>query len=215
MVFYIVVPLLIAVVCFGVVARLRLGVAAKSLLVLIGSFAAISVAVTVLLVGYLFVAKVPPIEELAGKFAERRAVLQQIGGMAQSDREFSRITRAYVTFAATGKTESSRKAFIADRWNQYRDLFRQAGMRDGLSQDAAGDVFFIAGGDGLVHQGHATGYVYCVDPGSAASAHSPYEPCTMAHADAGERRFALKPHVAGYAFRKVAEHWFVFDQGPS
>ena len=215
MVFYIVVPLVIAAICFGIVARTQLGVWAKSLLVLVGSFAAISVGVTVLLVGYLFLTEVPTTTELAGKFAERRAVLEQIGGMARSDGEFSRITRAYVTFAATGKTESSRKAFIADRWREYRDLFRRVGVRDGLSQDAAGDVFFIAGGDGLVHRGHATGYLFCSDPGSAASAHSPYQPCTMAHAEAGERKFALKPRVAGYAFRKLAEHWFVFDQGPS
>ncbi len=215
MTFYLVIPLLIAALCFILVARTRLPAWLKPVVVLVGSFAAISVVVTVLLVGYLFLTRVPTTAELAGKFAERRAALQQIGGMAQADREFSRITRAYVTFAATGKTESSRKAFIADRWRQYRDLFQTAGVRDGLSQDAAGDMFFIAGGDGLIHQGHATGYLFCVDPGSAASARSPYQPCTMAHAESGERKFALKPHVAGYAFRKLAEHWFVFDQGPS
>ena len=215
MTFYIVVPLLIAVICFGVAARVPLPVWFKPVVVLVGSFAAISVVVTVLLVGYLFLTRVPTTGELAGKFAERRAVLQQVGGMAQADREFSRITRAYVTFAATGKTESSRKALLADRWRQYRDLFRQAGTRDGLSQDSAGDVFFIAGGDGLVHGGHATGYLFCSDPGSAMSAHSPYQPCRIPHAESGERKFALKPRVAGYAFRKLAEHWFVFDQGPS
>ncbi len=215
MTFFVFIPLLIAVVCFGIVAKFRLPVVPKALLVLTGSFAAISVMVTALLVGYLYLTKVPTIAELATKFAERRAVLEQIGGMARADREFGRINAAYVTFAATGKTESSRSAFIADRWKQYRDLSGKAGMRDGLSQDGAGDVFFIAAGDGLVHQGHATGYLFCSEPGSAASAHSPYQPCTVAHADAGERKFTLKPHVSGYRFRKVAEHWFVFDQGPS
>ena len=215
MIFYIVVPLLIVVVCFFLVARVRLPVAVKASLVLLGSFAAVSLAITVFLLGYLFLTKVPTIAELAARFSERRAVLERIGGMARADREYSRINPAYVTFAATGKAESSRSAFIADRWKQYRDLFREAGMRDGLSQDAAGDIFFIAGGDGLVHRGHATGYLFCSEQGSAASAHSPFEPCRLAHTDSGSRRFALKPHVSGYAFRKVADGWFAFDQGPS
>lgn len=214
MIFYLAVPFLIAAICFFVVARVRLPVIPKALLVLVGSFAAISVVVTVLLVGYLFLTKVPSIEELAGRFAARRGALEQIGGMARADREYSRINPAYVTFLATGKTESSRSAFIADRWKRYRDLFREAGMRDGLSQDAAGNMFFIAGGDGLVHRGHATGYLFCGEQGSAASAHSPFEPCRLAHTDAGSQQFALKPHVAGYAFRKVADRWFAFDQGP-
>lgn len=215
MIFFIVVPLLIAVACFLVVVRVKLSVWPKALLVLVGSFAAISVVVTVLLVGYLFLTKVPTTAELARKFGERQAMLEQLRSMAKADGEFSRITRAYVTVAATGKTESSRKAFLTDRWRQYRDLFGRAGVRDGLSQDAAGDVFFVAGGDGLVRAGHATGYLFCVEPGSTASAHSPYQPCTMAHAEAGERKFLLKPRVAGYAFQKLAEHWYVFDQGPS
>ncbi len=215
MIFYVVVPLLIVAVCFFVVARVRLPVAAKAFVVLLGSFAAVSLVITLFLLGYLFLTKVPTTAELAARFPERRAVLEQIGGMARADRQYSRINPAYVTFAATGKAESSRSAFVADRWKGYRDLFREAGMHDGLSQDAAGDIFFIAGGDGLVHRGHATGYLYCSEPGSASSVHSPYEPCRLAHADAGSRRFTLKPHVSGYAFRKVADHWFAFDQGPS
>ena len=212
---FIAVPAVVAVLCFLLVGRTKLHMALKTPLILLGSFLAITSAATALLLGYLFLTRTPSMDSLAQHFAERRAILEQIGAMARADHEYSRLNRAYVTVATTGKSESTRSALIPDRWQRYRTLFAQADLHDGLEQDAAGDVFFISGGEGLVHRGHTTGYVFCADPGAPASAHSPFIPCRQAHQDTGFVAYNVKIDAGGYSFRKIADHWFVFDQGHS
>ncbi len=212
---FIAVPALVALLCFLLVGRTGLHMAVKTPLILLGSFAAISSVVIALGVGYLFSTKTPTLDALTQSFTERRPVLEQIGRMAHANREFSRLNRAYVTLAATGKTESTRSALIADRWEQYKQLFARAGLRDGFEQDTAGNIFFIAGGEGLIHRGHATGYVFCADPGTPASAHSPFVSCRLAHQATGSQKYDVMKNAGGYEFRQLADHWFVFDQDHS
>lgn len=212
---FIAVPALVAAVCFLLIGRMKLHMAIKTPLILLGSFAAIGAVVIVLGVGYLFLTRTPDLNTLAQQFAGRRATLEQIGGMARADREYSRINEAYVAILSTGKTESARKALIPDRWQGYRKLFAQAGLQDGLEQDTAGNIFFVAGGEGLIHRGHTTGYVFCADRGATASAHSPFVPCRLARGDTGSQKYDVMKNVGGYEFRKLADHWFVFDQDHS
>ncbi len=212
---FIALPAIAAALCFLLVGKTKLHTALKTPLILLGSFLAIAAAVEVLLFGYLYLTKTPGLNSLAQHFAERRATLEQIGVMAHQDREYSRLNRAYVTLAATGKTQSTRGALIPDRWEQYKRLFAQANLQDGLEQDAAGDIFFIAGGEGLLHRGHTTGYVFCTDPDAPASAHSPFVPCRSAHQDAGSQPYDVKKNAGGYEFRKVGDGWFVLDQAHS
>lgn len=101
------------------------------------------------------------------------------------------------------------------RRKQYRALFARAHLDQGINRDADGNVFFIAGSIGLLDAGYSTGYLFCRAPGSASSQNSPFEPCALRPQDSGSRTFQSGPPLEGYSFKRVADHWYVFSQGPS
>jgi multisubunit Na+/H+ antiporter MnhC subunit len=164
----------------------------------------------------------PSIATLAKHFTERRATLQQILIMSDQDVHFSRIDPTFVNYGyidgtVGGQAMQGQKGspLSQDRWNAYRSLFSKIKLSQGFQRDSDGNVYFLSGSFGLLNRGHSTGYLFCRDPGAASSISSPFEPCTLSHQDSGSQSYGTEPRREAYSFIKVAEHWFVFDQGPS
>ena len=142
--------------------------------------------------------------------------------MSNQDVRFSRIDPTFVNYGEIDGTPggqsslgSSHSPLAADRWAAYRVLFLKAKLDQGFSHDADGNVYFMAGSVGILSDGHTTGYLYCREPGSPASQSSWYQPCASATTDHGSQTYSDNPRREAYSFQKVADHWFVLDQGPS
>jgi hypothetical protein len=161
----------------------------------------------------------PTLSELTKNFRSRAQQLDQLRLMSDQDTEFWRISPTFLT-PAWGAVPIPKPTVPAPvlpdgRWSEYKTAFKKAGIAEGFQRDATGNIFFMAGAEGLLNRGHATGYLYCVDPGSAASANSQFEPCTLSPQNEGHREYSAEPRVEAYTFKRVADHWYVFDQGPS
>jgi hypothetical protein len=167
-------------------------------------------------------AEPPDLPMLTKHFSERQATLAQILAMSDRDTHFARIDPTFVDYGYIDGTPGGQSMWgdansplPTDHWTQYRKLFSEAGLDQGISRDADGNVFFMAGSIGLLNRGHSTGYLFCRDPGSPASRSSRFEPCTLSLQDSGSREYQAEPRVEAYKFKRVADHWYVFDQGPS
>jgi hypothetical protein len=176
-----------------------------------------------LLMAIFFIGCEPPsINKLANKFETRQSTLEQIATMSNQDGDFRRVDSTFMySVAEDGKTykqslkEDRNAPLSTSRWNEYNRLFLKAGLNQGFNRDDSGDIFFMADSVGLLNRGHTTGYLFCMDPGSDASKSSSFEPCTIKSANVGSKKFSDNPRAEAYSFRKVADHWYVFDQGPS
>jgi len=164
----------------------------------------------------------PSISVLAKHFAERRSTLEEIHAMSNQDVHFSRIDPTFINYGGIDGTPggqsspgSSDSPLAVDRWAAYRALFLKAKLDQGFTRDADGNVYFMAGSVGLLNNGHTTGYLYCREPGSSASQSSAFQPCMSVTSNHGSQDYSDNPRREAYSFQKVAEHWFVFDQGPS
>jgi len=186
-----------------------------------GAFGAIFI-LLLLLTGFFWEQEPPSITRLATAFPERRAALEQILAMSNQDTHFSRIDPTFVNYGYIDGTPygqalqgQGNSPLPDERWNSYRSLFKKIKLQQGLERDADGNVYFRSGAVGLLNRGHSTGYLYCRDAGSNSSQKSSFEPCTLSHRDSGSQSFSMEPRGEAYSFMKVADHWFVFDQGPS
>jgi hypothetical protein len=75
--------------------------------------------------------------------------------MAQEDSQMTRIAPDFTW--PTGKEVP----FSAKRWDEYRDLFRKLGIKDGIQRlDKGGGVMLIVNSTGMVGRGTAKGYAY-------------------------------------------------------
>jgi len=103
--------------------------------------------------------KPPSDTSLQRRFYEHRADLEQIVKMMEQDVHMFRIAQ---DFTWSDDSVSIRKIKISeDRWNQYREIFRLAGVPKGTSRDSAGDIEIIAWTAGLAIAGTTLSYVHC------------------------------------------------------
>ena len=186
----------------------------------IGSACAFTV---LLFVTVLFWQPEPPdLAMLANNFSDRRETLTELLGMSNVDTHYSRIDPTFINYGAVDGTPGGQSMWgdtnsplPTDRWKRYRKLFSRAKLDQGIARDADGNVFFMAGSIGLLDRGHSTGYLFCRDPGSQSSQQSRFEPCTVPPQESGSRAFLPEPRVEADSFKRVADHWYVFSQGPS
>ena len=174
-----------------------------------------------LLAVFFWVQEPPSLSTLAKHFAERRSTLEQIISMSDQDKYFFRIDPTFLDYDYTqGKMDGN--AVVGEdaakmapaRLQAYRSLFAQAQLDQGFQRQLDGDMYFMAGSIGILENGYTTGYLYCRDPGSVASQSSGYELCRSATTDHGSQNNSITPPRQAYSFQKVADHWFVFGEGP-
>ena len=166
----------------------------------------------------------PTLVDLEKSFRQQRADLETILQMSNEDASYSRIDPTFLRKfpkidPSSGQIDPD--AFNATmpsiRWNQYRHIYSRNHIRQGIERDSSGDAFIRVQSEGLLKRGHGSGYVFCnLYPAVSGEVTFRYEPCTSTK-DAGSHRFAGEqdgPHE-GYAFKKLADHWYAYDQGPS
>jgi hypothetical protein len=92
--------------------------------------------------------------------------------------------------------------------DEYSQLFARNDITQGIQRDPeARDAFIIVKSVGLLNRGNSNGYLYC-GPGP----NHRYPPCFSSQ-PFGEHPY--KPGDEAYSFRKLADRWYAYSEGPS
>jgi hypothetical protein len=150
----------------------------------------------------------PTLEELQRDFPSRRAALNTLVRMSDQDRKFFRITP---DFSVSGQ-RSDGTLLPKPRLDEYRKVFAQNGIRDGIERDDSRDAFVIVGSVGILNRGRSTGYVHC-DPSPVVTGYRFY-PCVLKQKN-GHREFNPTTRDEAYSFVRLDELWYAYDVGPS
>jgi hypothetical protein len=154
----------------------------------------------------------PTLSELQKKFETRRQDLQTIVQMSNEDASYGRIAPDFkerfieFTNGRVAQEDNSTPHLSPARWKQYRNLYARNGVKLGVNRKKSGDIFIMMDSVGMLNRGHATGYVFC--PGNGSEPDSQLPPCTS------NKDFEVGGQYPGgdaFAYRKLEEHWFAFD----
>lgn len=160
-----------------------------------------------LLVFLRFTIREPPtLEDLRHDCPPRRAALESLVRMSDEDRRFIRIAPDF-------NYSDNRGALLPKpRWDEYRKVFAENGIGEGIERDESGDAFVIVGSVGILNRGHSTGYVRC-DPSAVVTGYR-FDPC-MLKRESGRRRYDRTTRDAAYSFVRLDELWYAYDTGPN
>lgn len=148
----------------------------------------------------------PSDDSLMKQFNEHRGDLETLVSMAQADSAISRIADDFIwrKDSVAWPRPESQWGITADRWSDYRKLFRKVGLSAGFSEDEEGDIYFISYTAGSVVSGVSKGFVYCRKTGLSRNA---FLPCAEQH-NSGKQESATGN---GSKYRRVAEHWYLYS----
>jgi len=147
--------------------------------------------------------KPPSDTSLQRRFYERRADLEQIVKMMEQDVHMFRIAQ---DFTWSDDPVSIRKIKISeDRWNQYREIFRHAGVPKGTSKDSAGDIEIIAWTAGLAIAGTTLSYVHCGKK-TSTDLEKALLPC-IERKESGE----LREKDVFIRYKRIEGDWYIYQ----
>ncbi|MGA2353357.1 MAG: hypothetical protein ABSG02_02605 [Terriglobales bacterium] len=147
---------------------------------------------------------VPSDATLRSQFQSDRSELEALVRMSQEDADGMTITYNF------GRLESnlgwarakSRRRIPREKWDEYRELFRQVHL-SGLIKDKAGNVYLVAAAEFTV-PGATKGFVHCIHFGDRDQT---FLPCLERH-DIGQVEEAGDK---GYSYRHLEENWYIFE----
>lgn len=104
---------------------------------------------------------------LEENFRKHRAGFNKLVDMSNADSKLVRIASDFTWLennAAWPRPESE-IGFSEQRWNEYRQLFNELGLKHGLArrEDIPGVLFFDVSATGMVTGGDAKGYAYSTE----------------------------------------------------
>jgi hypothetical protein len=140
------------------------------------------------------------------QFSRHRDGLEALATMAKEDSMMSRIA-----FDFTWRQDSvawprpeAKWGITRARWDQYRRLFRQVGVSEGLTQDRNGNIYFLVHTQGSVVGGASKGFVYCLREEASPDT---FSPCSE------QRDFGRRDDGKGEGdeYRRLSQHWFIYS----
>jgi hypothetical protein len=151
----------------------------------------------------------PSLATLESRFPGQRRDLETIISMSDHDAQFVRIDPDWLsTPEHQYQKYSPETGMTQERWDEYRRLFARNGITQGIQRDPESrDAFILVKSVGLLNRGHSNGYLYC-GPGPKHR----YPPCSSSE-PYGEHPYS--PGDEAYSYRKLADRWFAYSEGPS
>jgi len=137
--------------------------------------------------------------EMEGVFRQHEEDFGRLVGMSRMDAKVIRIapTFTWLDDNARWPRPESELGFSRERWDEYRRLFDELGLKEGLAKDVEGDaVYLIAYSQGLGTGGSGKGYVY-----------SPKELSPLY-----DSLDNIPPASSGgkHVYKKLKESWYLF-----
>lgn len=161
----------------------------------------------------------PTLVELQRDFSAKRTDLETIVHMSDEDLAFSRIAPDFLYRTSENPSETGvhmvgdpKAGLPRNRWDAYRKIYSRNGIKLGIQRDLSRDAFIMVDSVGLLNRGHTSGYLYCSSTGPINGFR--FQPCILGQ-EKGERRYDPKTREEGYSYRKLADRWYAYDEGPS
>lgn len=135
------------------------------------------------------------------QFFAHQADFEKIVGMAEEDAHLVRIAKDF-TWLDTDASWPRKDAGISQkRWDEYRRLFRRAGVPDGLSKDIGPPrIFLPIASRGLVTSGDAKGIAY---------SRAPLTP-VLRYLDGVNPNELYDKRGRVIAFATIQDHWYIY-----
>ncbi len=105
----------------------------------------------------------PNDENMTSVFRLKKSSFEELRGMAASDRHLVRIAIDFTRLENdwSWPRPPEKIGLTPERWERYRELFRETGIWAGIDKAADPDtIFFVASANGLVTGGSQKGYVF-------------------------------------------------------
>ena len=96
-------------------------------------------------------------------FRQHESEFNQLISMSNADAKVVRIAPGFTWLDSTvaWPRPEAELGFSKERWDEYRQLFKRLGIREGLARDKDGlTIEFIASSGGLLTNGSGKGYIY-------------------------------------------------------
>ena len=154
---------------------------------------------------------VPSDQKLAEEFSKKRPDLELLVSMLADD---SRMTRIAPNFLGTADSAAwprpqSQWGISQVRWDEYKRLFRRAGIDDGATGSGkSNETLFLVYTWGIVPSGISVGYLHCGQP---TSGYQHTEPACIERKDSGKGMYGQSTSF-GYRYKEIAEDWFILEQ---
>jgi hypothetical protein len=178
----------------------------KALLICIASLFALLVGGLLLL---MWSCEPPSLATLEARFPRQRRDLETIVAMSDHDAQLLRVDPDWLaTRDHQYLAYSPESGITQERWDEYRRLFARNGITQGIQRDPESrDAFILVKSVGFLDGGTSNGYLIC----GSGPKHR-YPPC-FSSAASGEH--AYSPGDEAYSFRKLADRWYAYSEGPS
>jgi hypothetical protein len=154
----------------------------------------------------------PSIETLQRRFPKERKDLETILAMSNEDKHLLRIDPTWLMndqFQEFLQYDPA-AGISLERWNEYRRMFSQDGISQGIQREpGSDDAFIMVKSEGLLSDGISNGYLFC----GQRPVHR-YAPCNSSAAK-GSHQFNGNPNDEGYSFIKLDVGWYAVSIGPS
>jgi hypothetical protein len=101
--------------------------------------------------------------DLRQQFYGNKEIVFHILEMQRHDMKVIRIAPEFTRLENDWSWPRKNIGFSEERWNSYRELFRKAGITDGIQSDD-GYVFYFVSSEGLAVNGTSRGFVFTNTP---------------------------------------------------
>jgi hypothetical protein len=153
----------------------------------------------------------PSDAELEKQFKTHRHELDRLVQMMNEDWQMCRIAPDFTwrqDNIAWPRPESE-WGISKQRWDEYRNIFIQAGFKGGLTRrEKSSDIIVDVWSWGIVPSGVGVGYLHCGEP-QRGYVHTE-EPC-MQNRESGSGMHGQSTSY-GYRYRQIAQGWYIYEE---
>jgi len=153
----------------------------------------------------------PTDASLLRQFNQHQSDLERIAAMMDEDWGMSRIAPDFTWRQDTvaWPRPESEWGISKSRWDEYRELFRKAGIESGTTRrEKSSDIIFYVWTWGIVPAGINVGYLHCGQPRNGY-AHTE-EPCIGRQVSGKGMHGQSRSY--GYRYTKIDPDWYIYEE---
>jgi hypothetical protein len=148
--------------------------------------------------------KHPSDDKLMLRFQKNESSFNKLVAMSTTDSKVIRIAFDFTWLESSWAwpRPDSELGFSKERWDEYRDLFRKLGLKDGISRQNNSNgpvIFFTASSKGMTFRGSSKGFAYSVNALSPTF-------------DSLDQIDVLKQknQEHGDSYKKIKDNWYLY-----
>jgi hypothetical protein len=146
----------------------------------------------------------PPSDaSLERRFQEHSADLEQIVKMMEQDVHMERIAEGFTRNDDWDKHPMRQRGISDERWNQYREIFRRAGVPKGTERQSD-DIEIIAWTAGLAIAGTSLSYLHC---GKSSAANQNFYPPCLERKESGR----IEENGDLIRYKRIQGDWYIYE----